>query len=139
MTRRQDAVVGGTPEPVSVTIPDKVYFRIGEVGRILGVETYVIRYWETEFKTVKPHRTRSDQRLYRKSDIEALIRIRDLLYKEKFTIAGAKKKLSRGDSGQPDVVPSTPSSSEPKVAVDTGRELITEIKEELREIRNMLA
>ncbi|MBN2282937.1 MAG: MerR family transcriptional regulator [Deltaproteobacteria bacterium] len=76
------------------TIPDKSYFRIGEVSRILGVEPYVVRYWESEFRTVKPLRTRSDQRLYRKKDVEELLMIRDLLYDEKFTIAGAKQRLS---------------------------------------------
>lgn len=112
---------------MSVTIPDKVYFRIGEAARILGVEPYVIRYWESEFKNLRPRRTRSDQRLYRRSDIEALLKIRDLLYKEKFTIAGAKKKLSV--AGGPAV---TESAGE-------GRgDLLKDIKKELRDIRNML-
>ena len=79
---------------MSVTIPDKSYFRIGEVGKILGVEPYVIRFWESEFKTVKPIRTGSDQRLYRKKDVEELLTIKNLLYEDMFTIAGAKKRLS---------------------------------------------
>jgi len=78
---------------VDVTIPDKAYFRIGEVSRILGVETYVIRYWESEFKNVRPVRTGSDQRRYRKKDVENLLLIKNLLYKEGFTIAGARKRL----------------------------------------------
>ena len=64
------------------SIPDKSYFRIGEVSRLLGVQTYVIRYWESEFKTVRPIRTRSDQRLYRHRDVEELLTIRKLLYEE---------------------------------------------------------
>lgn len=80
---------------MDVEIPDKSYFRIGEVSRILGVEPYVVRYWESEFKTIKPVRTKSDQRLYRKRDLGELVTIRNLLYSEKFTIAGAKKKLSK--------------------------------------------
>jgi DNA-binding transcriptional MerR regulator len=80
---------------VDVEIPDKSYFRIGEVSRILGVEPHVVRYWESEFKTVKPVRTNSDQRLYRKKDVEELTIIRHLLYSEQFTIAGAKKRLSK--------------------------------------------
>jgi DNA-binding transcriptional MerR regulator len=79
---------------MGVTIPDKSYFRIGEVGKILGVEPYVIRFWESEFQTVKPTRTKSDQRLYRRKDVEELLRIKSLLYENMFTIAGAKKKLS---------------------------------------------
>ena len=76
-----------------MVIPDKNYFRIGEVSKMLGVEPYVVRYWESEFKTVRPARTRSDQRLYRKKDVEQLLTIKNLLYEEMFTIAGARKKL----------------------------------------------
>jgi len=80
---------------MSDAIPEKNYFRIGEVSKILGVEPYVVRYWESEFKTVKPARTKSDQRLYRKKDLEELLTIRNLLYREMFTIAGAKKQLTQ--------------------------------------------
>jgi DNA-binding transcriptional MerR regulator len=82
-----------------MVIPDKNYFRIGEVGRILGVEPYVVRYWESEFKTVRPVRTRSDQRLYRRKDVEQLLEIKTLLYEEMYTIAGAKKRLARINRG----------------------------------------
>lgn len=75
------------------TVPDKTFFRIGEVSRILGVPPYVIRYWESEFKTVKPSRTRSDQRLYRRQDVQNLLVIKRLLYEEKFTIDGARRHL----------------------------------------------
>ncbi len=74
-------------------IPDKNYFRIGEVSKILHVEPYVVRYWESEFKTVKPVRTGADQRLYRRKDVEELLTIKNLLYTEGFTIAGARKRL----------------------------------------------
>jgi DNA-binding transcriptional MerR regulator len=80
---------------MDVSIPDKYYFRIGEVARILDVETHVIRYWESEFKAVKPVRSKSDQRLYRKKDVVTLQVIKDLLYKDHFTISGAKKQLSK--------------------------------------------
>lgn len=85
-----------------MVIPDKNYFRIGEVGRILGVEPYVVRYWESEFKTVRPIRTRSDQRLYRRKDVEQLLEIKNLLYEEMFTIAGAKKRLAHLNRGGED-------------------------------------
>ena len=78
---------------MDIEIPEKTYFRIGEVSKILGVEPYVVRYWETEFKTVKPIRTKSKQRLYRRKDLEELALIRNLLYRDRFTIAGAKKKI----------------------------------------------
>jgi len=79
--------------PMADLIPDKAYFRIGEVSKILGVAPYVIRYWETEFKSIRPVRASSDQRLYRRKDIEELMVIKELLYKEKFTIKGARKRL----------------------------------------------
>jgi DNA-binding transcriptional MerR regulator len=80
---------------MKVSIPDKSYFRIGEVSRLLGVKPYVVRYWESEFKTVRPIRTRSDQRLYRHKDVEELLMIRKLLYEENFTINGARKQLQK--------------------------------------------
>jgi DNA-binding transcriptional MerR regulator len=76
-------------------IPDKAYFRIGEVSRILEVEPYVIRYWETEFKTINPVRTKTAQRLYRKKDVLELLNIKNLLYTQRFTIDGAKKQLHK--------------------------------------------
>lgn len=75
-------------------LPDKLYFRIGEVGAIAKLPTYVLRFWETEFSGVKPKRTASGQRLYRKSDVELILKIKHLLYDKKFTIKGAKQHLS---------------------------------------------
>jgi DNA-binding transcriptional MerR regulator len=80
---------------METVIPEKAYFRIGEVSKILSVEPYVIRYWETEFRSVKPTRTKSAQRLYRKKDVQELLTIRDLLYSQRFTIDGAKKQLAK--------------------------------------------
>jgi len=74
-------------------IPDKAYFRIGEVSKILDVEPYVIRYWESEFKTINPLRTKTAQRLYRKKDVQELLTIKNLLYAERFTIDGAKNSF----------------------------------------------
>jgi DNA-binding transcriptional MerR regulator len=74
-------------------IPDKLFFRIGEVAEIVGVEQHVLRYWEDEFDVLKPDKNQAGQRLYRRKDIEMVIRIKELLYEEMFTIAGAKKKL----------------------------------------------
>jgi len=108
-------------------IPDKAYFRIGEVSKILNVEPYVIRYWETEFKTIKPVRTKSAQRLYRKKDVQELLTIRDLLYHQKFTIDGARKQLIKikGDDERP---PST----------ENNEKLIL-IKKELQRIRSIMS
>lgn len=72
---------------------DKRYFRIGEVSRIIGVEPYVLRYWESEFPQIRPPRADSNQRTYRKEDVELIMEIKRLLYDDKMTIEGAKKKL----------------------------------------------
>lgn len=82
-------------------LPDKLYFKIGEVSEIIGVEPYVLRYWETEFPALKPSKSRSQQRMYRKRDVELLIEIKRLLYDEMYTIAGAKKQLSKSGEKSP--------------------------------------
>ena len=76
-----------------VEIPDKATFKIGEVAKLLELEPYVLRYWETEFEQLTPSKTRSGQRVYEAEDIEQLVRIRDLLYVEQYTIAGARRQL----------------------------------------------
>ncbi len=76
--------------------PKKLYYKIGEVCNILGVEPHVLRYWETEFASLSPPKSRSGQRTYRPKDIELLLRIRKLLYEDGFTIAGARKQLGTG-------------------------------------------
>ena len=74
-------------------LPDKIYFKIGEVSEIVGVEPYVLRYWETEFELLKPSKAPSRHRLYKKKDVELLLEIKRLLYAEGFTIEGARKRL----------------------------------------------
>ena len=78
---------------LAVVIPEKIYFKIGEVCELVGVQAHVLRYWETEFPMLSPQKNRSGQRSYRRRDVEIALRIRQLLYEEMFTIAGAKKKL----------------------------------------------
>src|SRR6478752_755043 len=78
------------PAPV---IPDKPFFKIGEVAQLAGVEPYVLRYWETEFKVIRPEKTRTNQRMYRKRDVEAVLQIKKLLYDEGYRIDGAKRQL----------------------------------------------
>jgi DNA-binding transcriptional MerR regulator len=74
-------------------LPDKLYFKIGEVAKLVGVKPYVLRYWETEFSVLRPGKTRSKHRLYRRKDVETLLEIRRLLYGERYTIEGAKRRL----------------------------------------------
>lgn len=75
-------------------IPDKMFFRIGEVSGITGVKPYVLRYWESEFRLLRPSKNKSGQRVYRRRDVETVIEIKELLHQRKFTIAGAKKWLN---------------------------------------------
>jgi DNA-binding transcriptional MerR regulator len=82
------ALQPGTPE-----IPDKLYFKIGEVSELLGVEPYVLRYWETEFPVLSPKKSGTGHRLYRRKDVELLLRIKHLLYEKRFTIEGARQAL----------------------------------------------
>ncbi len=84
----------------AVSIPEKLYYKIGEVSQITGVEPYVLRYWESEFKIIAPGRTNSKQRLYRRKDLELILEIKKLLYEERFTISGAKKKLQLIKTGR---------------------------------------
>jgi len=77
-------------------LPPKLYFRIGEVASLVGVEPHVLRYWEREFRSIRPTKSAKGQRVYSRRDVENLMRVRQLLYAEGFTIAGAKKKLQRG-------------------------------------------
>src|SRR6266516_6458938 len=77
--------------------PSKLFFRIGEVSRLTGLEQYVLRYWETEFPQIKPDKGRSKQRLYTKKDVDNILLVKQLLYKDGYTIAGARKKLNGRD------------------------------------------
>ncbi|MGA1840439.1 MAG: MerR family transcriptional regulator [bacterium] len=76
------------------SIPRKMFYKIGDVSEIFNVKPYVLRYWESEFKEIKPAKNRFGQRVYRQKDLIVLQRVKELLYKEKFTIAGAKKQLA---------------------------------------------
>ncbi|MBI5523244.1 MAG: MerR family transcriptional regulator [Desulfarculus sp.] len=82
-------------------LPEKPYFRIGEVAELLGVETYVLRYWESEFPQLRPVRAPSRQRLYRRADVETLVYIKGLLHEQGYTIAGAKRRLAEVKAAQP--------------------------------------
>ncbi len=78
---------------METSIPDKLYFRIGEVAKLIGVKPYVLRYWETEFPEIAPVKSKTKQRLYKRQDVELICRIRELLYNRRFTIQGAKKMI----------------------------------------------
>lgn len=104
---------------------DKRYFRIGEVSRIIGVEPYVLRYWESEFPQIRPGRADSNQRTYQKKDLEIILEIKNLLYEEKMTLEGAKKRLARKE------FPHDPSWQEQE-------QVLKDIKAGLQEISDIL-
>ena len=114
---------------------DRLYYRIGEVSRITGLKPHVLRYWESEFKVIKPHKGGSLQRLYRRKDLDLILKIKRLLYEEGFTIAGAKKKirdLERLENKQLKL------KLVEKKSNGKDDELLASVKEELKGIRSML-
>ncbi len=96
-------------------LPPKLFFRIGEVAGLVGVEPHVLRYWEREFRSIRPTKSAKGQRVYSRKDVENLLRVRDLLYRDGFTIAGAKKKLQRGGV-EPEAAPLAASVPAPVAA-----------------------
>jgi DNA-binding transcriptional MerR regulator len=109
------------PDSRSGPPPVKLYYRIGEVADIVGVEPHVLRYWETEFRTIRPQKSRKGQRIYSRRDVERLLRVKDLLYSQGFTIAGAKKKLR--DTEQP-TSKAAPSAELRRVLTDLRSEVV---------------
>jgi DNA-binding transcriptional MerR regulator len=87
---------------------DKLYFKIGEVAEIVGVPAYVLRYWETEFRAIRPQKSRSQQRVYRRRDVETVLKIKSLLYDKKFTIAGARQELEQSQREGREIEPAAP-------------------------------
>ena len=106
-------------------LPAKLYYRIGEVAGIVGVEPHVLRYWETEFRSVRPQKSAKGQRIYSRRDVETLLKVKDLLYAHRFTIAGARRKLREG--GVEPVAPDVVNSEEAKRM----RETLVELRGEL--------
>jgi DNA-binding transcriptional MerR regulator len=122
----------------SPAIPDRLYFKIGDVARICKVETYVLRFWETQFPQLKPNKSGTGQRLYRRRDVEIALEIKRLVYAEGYTLSGARQALGqvRRSDSQPDLplTEKDADKSRDKVAAAIGR-----ARAELREIAGMLA
>ena len=116
-----------------VQIPDKMFFRIGEVAEITGVKPYVLRYWESEFRLLRPNKNKSGQRVYRRRDVETALEIKDLLHQRKFTIAGAKKWLN--GEGR---VPAADRQMELGFANADRKAVIMKIREGLASLEKML-
>ena len=114
---------------------DRLYYRIGEVSRITGLKPHVLRYWESEFKVIKPYKGGSLQRLYRKKDVDLVLRIKKLLYDEGFTIAGAKRKIRDIERGREGLM--KPRRTE-QGSNEKAHELLIAVRDELKGIRKML-
>jgi DNA-binding transcriptional MerR regulator len=109
--------------------PDKLFYKIGEVSRIAGVEPYVLRYWETEFSFLRPRKNKSGQRVYIRKDLELVLQIKKLLYEDRFTIEGVRKKF--GEIEPPKPAPALPVQS-------SAHEVIQRVKKRLRDILSHL-
>jgi len=124
----------------SPVIPDRLYFKIGDVARICGVESYVLRFWETQFPQLKPNKSGTGQRLYRRRDVELALEIKRLVHKEGYTISGARQALESGHkrgAAKAPVASAALTSVSP--APDKAKETVARVKAELKDIAAMLA
>jgi DNA-binding transcriptional MerR regulator len=123
-----------SPSPAPV-IPDRLYFRIGEVSRLVGVKPYVLRYWESEFPALAPKKSSTGQRLYRRRDVELLLEIKRLLYEKRFTLEGARKHLAgarKARTRRPD------RKSRQDSLFETSPAALAQIRKDLAEILKLL-
>src|SRR5436853_722163 len=127
-----EIALSGSPE-----IPDKLYFKIGEVSELLGVEPYVLRYWETEFSVLSPKKSGTGHRLYRRKDVELLLRIKHLLYEKRFTIEGARQSL-QNEGGKARASREAAREPRKQQASLFGQYPLPEIRKQLAEILEML-
>ncbi|MFH0926389.1 MAG: MerR family transcriptional regulator [bacterium] len=120
-----------------INIPNKLFFKIGEVSELTEVPPYVLRYWQSEFNLLRPIKNKTGQRVYRRKDVELVTQIKDLLYNEKYTIAGVKKKLCKEKKQSNNSL-----TKKKSVAVEgiimTRKEVLKRHKKELQEIMNIL-
>lgn len=117
-------------------IPDKLYFKIGEVAKLAEVPSHVLRYWESEFPGIRPKRANSKQRLYRRQDVEQILAIKSLLHKQGYTIAGARKIMEAGDAHIP-LEPADGQASAAAITIGQSQRLQA-IKQALRELQDLL-
>lgn len=132
--------------PTPVDIPNKLYFRIGDVSRLTGIKSYVLRYWESEFSMLAPKKSGTNQRLYRRKDVEMVLEIKDLLYEKRYTIEGARTFLQQRRSTPKPVAPSVPASNQtslfgpdPSDLALKAKQRLGPVKTELRAILDLLS
>jgi DNA-binding transcriptional MerR regulator len=117
-------------------LPDKLFYKIGEVSKISGVESYVLRYWETEFPFLRPRKNKSGQRVYVKKDLELILEVKKLLYQERYTIEGVRKKF--GDISTKDSGPVVVRENKTKESRNPA-EVLNSVKKRLKDILNQLS
>ena len=120
------------PQPLKL-FPEKLFYKIGEVSRVVGVESYVLRYWETEFSFLNPRKSKSGQRIYAKNDVDLILKIKHLLYEEKYTIDGVRRKLG-SDAEQQSPVNCPADSGLTAEAASDAQNILTMVKSRLKEI-----
>ncbi len=113
---------------MNIRIPDKLYFKIGEVAQIAGVKPHVLRYWESEFTAIAPVKSRSNQRLYRRDDILLVLKLKELLYAQGYTIAGARKKIKESSRQEEPLLAADPPASD-------CADLLREVRHDLLKLR----
>lgn len=136
---------------MDLQIPDKLYFKIGEVAELTGVKPHVLRYWESEIASIRPTKNRNQQRLYRQRDIELILRLKDLLYSQGYTIAGARNLLRRKPPAPVPTAPVAPAPAPPQHAAESvdgqlalplgggkERRLLAELRQDLVRLRQSL-
>lgn len=137
---------------MEVQVPDKLYFKIGEVAELTGVKPHVLRYWEAEIGSIRPTKNRHQQRLYRQRDIELILRLKELLYNQGYTIAGARRVLRRKPLPEPAaaIIPqpapppvAPPAAADGQMALPLGsgldRRLLEELRRDLTRLRDSLS
>lgn len=118
-------------------VPVKLYYRIGEVSQIVGVEPHVLRYWETEFRSIRPQKSRKGQRIYSRRDVDRLLKVKDLLYTHGFTIAGARKRLREGGP-EPEAARPAPAPEVAAALPSRARGALVELRDEIRRLLSEL-
>ena len=132
MSAAENAPVEPTHE-----IPDKLYFRIGEVARLAGIKPYVLRFWESEFPSLGPRKSGTGHRLYRRKDVELVLEIKRLLYEKRYTIEGARKMLEA--RSKPEPTRAKPAKSRAQTALfEDSASLLDAVRKELQSLAEML-
>ena len=138
--RRETEMASAAASPKAVEIPNKLYFRIGDVARITGIKPFVLRYWETEFPSLSPKKSGTNQRLYRRPEVELVLAIKHLLYEKRFTIEGARACLKEGRAAaQRMAAAAAAASAEQKALFSAAGPDVGRLKAELESVLDLLA